>query len=94
LYGFKSFSPYKLPNVIEIAEAIPFIELTEWQHDRLYQLKGEIVAHGVNAVTGLDMPVFEKRRFQDGAAGDDLLADRFPDSPGAYRQAFNAVFQV
>ena len=94
LYGFKAFSPYKLPNVIEVAEGIPFIELTDWQHERLYQLKGEIVARGVKAVTGLDMPVFEKRRFQDGAAGDELLTERFPDSPGAYRQAFNAVFQI
>jgi asparagine synthase (glutamine-hydrolysing) len=94
LYGFKAFSPYKLPNVIELAEGIPFIELTNWQHERLYELKGEVVAQGVKAVTGLDMPVFEKCRFQDGAADDELLATRFPDNPGAYRQAFNAVFQA
>ncbi|RLE06309.1 MAG: asparagine synthetase B family protein, partial [Bacteroidetes bacterium] len=28
--GFNSFSPYTLANVIEIAEGIPFIELTDW----------------------------------------------------------------
>ncbi|UCG88156.1 MAG: asparagine synthetase B family protein, partial [Gemmatimonadota bacterium] len=92
-FGFEAFSPYKLPNVIEVAEGIPFIALTGWQHERLYDLKGEIVAHGVKAVTGLDMPMFEKRRFQHGAARDGLLASRFPDSPSAYRQAFDAVFR-
>src|SRR5262249_54155342 len=66
VYGFDGFSPYTLPNVIEVAEAIPFIGLTGWSHDRLYRLKGEVVARGVKAVTGLDMPVFEKRRFQHG----------------------------
>jgi asparagine synthase (glutamine-hydrolysing) len=79
--------------VIEVAEGIPFIALTHWQHERLYDLKGEIVAHGVNAVTGLDMPVFEKRRFQHGAAHDELLASRFPDSPAVYRQVFDAAFR-
>src|SRR5262249_3052332 len=68
VHGFEGFSPYTLPNVIEVAEAIPFIALTEWSHERLYGLKGEIVARGVKAVTGFDMPVFEKRRFQHGAA--------------------------
>jgi asparagine synthase (glutamine-hydrolysing) len=42
-YGFAGFSPYALPNVIEVAEGIPFIALTDWDHDRLYRLKGEIV---------------------------------------------------
>jgi asparagine synthase (glutamine-hydrolysing) len=92
-FGFECFSPYKLPNVIEVAEGIPFVTLTEWQHERLYDLKGEIVAYGVKAVTGLDMPVFDKRRFQHGATRDGLLADRFPNSPAAYRQAFDAAFR-
>ena len=50
--GFAGFSPFALPNVIEVAEGIPFIELTDWDHDRLYALKGEIVRRGVQAVTG------------------------------------------
>lgn len=62
--GFSGFSPYALPDVIDVAEGIPFIELTDWQHDKLYALKGEIVRRGVAAVTGLQMPIFEKRRFQ------------------------------
>ena len=28
--------------VFEVAEAIPFIELTDWSHDRLYQLKEKL----------------------------------------------------
>ena len=63
---FCGFSPFALPNVIEVAEGIPFIELTDWDHEKLYGLKGEIVRRGVQAVTGFDMPVFEKCRFQRG----------------------------
>ncbi|HUY88753.1 MAG TPA: asparagine synthase-related protein [Pirellulales bacterium] len=90
--GFRGFSPYALPNVIEVAEGIPFIELTDWQHDKLYALKGEIVRRGVEAVTGLAMPVFEKRRFQHGAVARDQLAERLPDDPAVYRREFAAIF--
>ena len=58
----KGFSPFALPNVIEVAEGIPFIELTNWNHERLYALKGEVVRSGVKSVIGVDMPIFEKRR--------------------------------
>jgi len=91
--GFDAFSPYTAPNVIEVAEAIPFIELTDWNHDRLYQLKGEVVAQGVKAVTGFDMPVFEKRRFQHGAAGRRLFDEVFPVQPSVYRKAFHALYE-
>ncbi|HQU43162.1 MAG: asparagine synthase [Planctomycetia bacterium 21-64-5] len=92
LCGFKGFSPYALPNVIQVSEGIPFIELTEWQHDRLYALKGEIVRRGVQAVTGLSMPVFEKRRFQHGAGARERLAERLPDDPQVYRREFAAIY--
>ncbi len=65
-WGFEGFSPYTRPNVVETAEAIPFVELTGYDHERLYALKGEIVSRGVAALTGRAMPVFPKRRFQDG----------------------------
>ena len=42
-YGFDGFSPYTRPSVIAVAEAIPFAELTQGSHERLYALKGEIV---------------------------------------------------
>lgn len=92
-YGFAAFSPYALPNVIEVAEGIPFIELTDWDHGRLYALKGEIVRRGVKAVTGLDMPVFEKRRFQNGAGDDGAFAAIFPMDEREYRKAFAAMYE-
>src|SRR4030095_12099008 len=57
--GFAGFSPFALPGVIAVSEAIPFIELTDWSHEKLYSLKGEIVRRGVEAITGLTMPIFE-----------------------------------
>ncbi|MBC8113156.1 MAG: asparagine synthetase B family protein [Candidatus Saccharimonas sp.] len=90
--GFQGFSPFALPNVIEVAEGIPFIELTDWKEDRLYALKGEIVRRGVQAVTGLTMPTFEKRRFQRGAVGDETFVATFPSDPAEYRRRFLKMF--
>lgn len=90
--GFAGFSPYALPNVIEVAEGIPFIELTGWSHEKLYALKGEIVGRGVQSVTGFKMPTFPKRRFQHGA-GNSTAADRiFPKPAATYRKAFAEIF--
>jgi asparagine synthase (glutamine-hydrolysing) len=91
-YGFAGFSPYALPSVIEVAEGIPFIELTDWRHDRLYALKGEIVRRGVAAITGIEMPAFEKRRFQRGAVAEKTFDDVFPRHEREYRQAFAALY--
>ena len=90
--GFLGFSPYTLPNVIDVAEGIPFIELTDWDHQRLYALKGEIVRRGVHAVTGREMPVFEKRRFQHGVAANSDFARWFPENELAYRRAFADIY--
>lgn len=90
--GFQGFSPYALPNVIGVAESIPFIELTDWNHDRLYALKGEITRRGVEAITGLTMPVFEKRRFQRGAVGEPGFDSLFPSDENVYRDAFAEIF--
>jgi asparagine synthase (glutamine-hydrolysing) len=91
-WGFSGFSPFALPNVIDVSEGIPFIKLTDWDHSKLYALKGEIVRRGVEAVTGITMPVFEKRRFQHGAAKRATFNDVFPASEAAYRQAFAELF--
>jgi asparagine synthase (glutamine-hydrolysing) len=91
--GFEGFSPYTLPRLIEIAEGIPFIELTGWSHERLYKLKGEVVSSGVKAVTGLDMPLFEKRRFQHGAAEREAFEELFPAQEMVYRRAFHALYE-
>jgi asparagine synthase (glutamine-hydrolysing) len=90
--GFVGFSPYALPDVIDVAEAIPFVKLTDWDHQRLYELKGAIVASGIKQITGIDMPVFEKQRFQRGASSPDTFADLFPPSEREYRKAFAELF--
>ena len=92
LTGFRGFSPYALPNVIEVAEGIPFIQLTDWSEEVLYALKGEVVMRGVKAITGFDMPVFEKRRFQLGAAAESSFKDLFPLEEIEYRAYFNSLY--
>jgi asparagine synthase (glutamine-hydrolysing) len=91
--GFSGFSPFTLPNVIEVAEGIPFIELTDWNHDRLYALKGEIVRRGVQSITGRSMPVFGKRRFQHGASPSANLREMFPADERSYRRTFAALYE-
>lgn len=86
--GFTGFSPFALPTVIAVSEAIPFIELTGWSNEKLYALKGEVVRRGVEAITGLTMPIFEKRRFQHGAAAVSEFETLFPKDEAAYRKAF------
>ncbi len=92
-FGFEGFSPYCLPNVIEVAENIPFVELTDWEPEKLYELKGEIVQRGVKAVTGQEMPTFEKTRFQHGAVDDNGFDELFPESEQTYRQAFAEIHE-
>ncbi|MFM7039622.1 MAG: asparagine synthase-related protein [Planctomycetaceae bacterium] len=91
-HGFRGFSPFALPNVIEVSEGIPFIQLTDWDHGRLYALKGEIVRRGIEHITGLTMPIFEKRRLQHGAAPPNTFANIFPTSEQAYRKAFAEIY--
>jgi asparagine synthase (glutamine-hydrolysing) len=93
MLGFEPFSPYTLPNIIEIAEGIPFIEMTDWSHEKLYDLKGQIVAKGIKAVTGMDMPVFPKRRFQHGAASTNTFNEHFPKKEIEYRHEFQAIYE-
>lgn len=91
-YGFEGFSPYTSPRVVEAAEAIPFGALTRYDVPSLYSLKGELVRRGVRAVTGRDMPVFPKRRFQHGAVGAAERAALIAGSESAYRQSFLAAY--
>jgi asparagine synthase (glutamine-hydrolysing) len=91
--GFSGFSPFTQANVVEVAEGIPFQALTDYSVDRLYSLKGEIVARGIRAVLGLNMPVFPKRRFQHGALPKDRLHQRLPEQETAYRRQFLGLYQ-
>jgi asparagine synthase (glutamine-hydrolysing) len=93
LMGFEGFSPYTLPNVIEISEGIPYIEMTKWDHQKLYDLKGQIVSLGIKAITGMDMPVFEKRRFQHGAASQSDFSRLFPEREITYRKEFLSIYE-
>ena len=91
--GFTGLSPFVCRAVIAVAEAIPFIEMTEWDHDRLYALKGDVVAAGIKAVTGLEMPIFPKRRFQHGAAerGESLFPARADEYRRIYQRSYEAA---
>ncbi len=91
--GFEGFSPFTRPSVMEIAEGIPFIALTNYDVARLYSLKGEIVSRGIRALTGMNMPVFEKRRFQHGAVEKTRLREKLPASESVYRRAFLGLYQ-
>jgi len=92
-YHFSGFSPFTRPNVVAVAEGIPFIELTQYDVPRLYELKGEIVARGIAAVTGLRMPVFPKRRFQHGALPENALRQQLPFQEPEYRKQFLSLYQ-
>jgi asparagine synthase (glutamine-hydrolysing) len=90
--GFLGFSPFTRPAVVRLAEAIPFAELTHGDHGRLYALKGEVARRGIRRLTGLEMPVFPKRRFQEGAVSGDLAAERFAVHPEVYRQHLMGLY--
>ena len=47
--------------------AIPFEQVLDGRAERLQTLKQDVVCAGIRAVTGIEMPVNPKRRFQDGA---------------------------
>lgn len=91
-FGFKGFSPYTLPNVIDVSEGIPFIQLTDWKHEELYALKGDVVRRGVKAVTGYDMPVFPKRRMQHGTVEIEDFNRVFPEDEMVYRKYFASLY--
>lgn len=91
-YGFEGFSPFTRPNVIEVAEGIPFAVLTGMSVEKLYALKGEIVSRGVKAITGLDLPVFPKRRFQHGAVEVRHLRQYTSGQESDYRKKFLALY--
>ena len=92
-YHFEGFSPFTRPNVIEVAEGIPFLSLTDYHEDQLYALKGEIVSRGVAAITGLKMPIFPKRRFQHGAVEVAQLRKHVPSRESDLRKQFLAIYQ-
>ena len=93
-HGFDGFSPYTRPNVIEAAEAIPFAALTRYDVPALYALKGEVVRRGVKAITGFDMPVFPKRRFQHGAMPAEAMRARLGRGEIGYRRTLDSLYST
>lgn len=91
-FGFDSFSPFTRPSVIQVAEGIPFIELTQYDVPTLYGLKGEIVRRGIRACFDCELPVFPKRRFQHGAIPQSALRERFPNQEASYRRQFLELY--
>lgn len=91
-FGFENFSPFTRPHVVEIAEGIPFIDLTGYDHTRLYALKGEIIRRGMKQVMGVDFPVFTKRRFQHGALPLERLRQHVPDREQFFRRTLAEIY--
>jgi asparagine synthase (glutamine-hydrolysing) len=91
-YRFDGFSPYTRPDVMEVAEGIPFASLTQYDVPTLYSLKGDIVRRGIKAATGIEMPVFPKRRFQHGAMNADAMRQRLTGSELEYRRTFHSLY--
>jgi asparagine synthase (glutamine-hydrolysing) len=90
-FGFSAFSPFTTPAVIQQAEAIPFKDLSQDDHAKLYALKGQICQLGIRQLTSIEMPVFPKRRFQHGALSETAVAQHFSATPEHYRHHFLAL---
>jgi len=87
-YGFEVVSPCTSSRVISVAEAIPFDLLTEGSTARLYELKGEVLARGIRLTLGRELPVFPKRRFQEGSMTDRTFRQVFGSHSDLYRHHF------
>jgi asparagine synthase (glutamine-hydrolysing) len=87
--GFDAFSPYTTRSVIEAAVAIPFEQILAGDVSRLSTLKQDFVSAGVKATLDVEMPINEKRRFQDGVTA----TPRERVSKAWCRRTFNALWQ-
>jgi asparagine synthase (glutamine-hydrolysing) len=76
-------------SAVARAAAIPFEQVLDGSVERLYSLKQDVVRAGIKAVTGIDMPVNPKRRFQDGA----LATPRTRVAKAWCRQVFNRTWE-
>lgn len=77
-FGFVSHSPLAMRAAIAAALAAPLSELVGEDVEKLLRLKGTVVRAGLRG-RGVDLPIAEKRRFQDGAIarpGTRLRASR------------------
>lgn len=87
-HGFSAFSPFTRPDVVAVAEGIPYRAMAGEDVAALYAIKGEVVSRGVQALTGMKMPIFPKRRFQHGAMPEEDLRRFLPAREAEYRRRF------
>jgi asparagine synthase (glutamine-hydrolysing) len=88
-FAFDAFSPFTARSVIAAAVAIPFDQVLAGDASRLGTLKQDVVRAGIKATLGIEMPVNQKRRFQDGATA----APRERVSKAWCRRTFNSLWQ-
>ena len=69
------------------------IILASGNRHKLYELKGQVVASGIKTITGMEMPVFTKRRFQHGVSNMDTFNKHFPEKEIDYRREFLAIYE-
>ncbi|GIT05222.1 MAG: hypothetical protein CM1200mP29_06330 [Verrucomicrobiota bacterium] len=67
-FGFKGFSPFTRPAWSRWPR-VSRSSIDRLNIDKLYALKGDIVARGVKSALGFDMPVFENAAFSTGPLG-------------------------
>jgi asparagine synthase (glutamine-hydrolysing) len=91
-FGFDALSPFTRPSVTSVGEGIPYIEMTDYDHHKLYELKGAVVASGIKQITGFDMPVYPKRRFQHGAVKKEKLNQILGTSEAKMRRRLQELF--
>lgn len=77
--------------MVRVAEAIPFADMTQGSHEKLYALKGDVVRAGMKSALGVDFPVYPKRRFQEGAASQGRFDQVFAVEPETYRRHFASL---
>jgi asparagine synthase (glutamine-hydrolysing) len=87
--GFEAFSPFTARSVIAAAAAIPFEQVLGGSVERLYRVKQDVVRAGIKSVTGIDMPINPKRRFQDGV----LATPRTRVAKAWCRTVFNRIWE-
>ena len=92
-YGFAGFSPYTQPDVIEVAEGIPFAALTRYDVPTLYALKGEIVAarrQGGHRLRHAGLPEAPLPARRDAGRRDARRGSAGPST--TYRRAFHGLY--
>lgn len=73
--GFRLISPHALRPAIAAALAAPLRDLVGDSVEKLYALKGSVIAAGLEACGG-PVPLAPKKRFQEGATGESVRKER------------------